>query len=355
MLPLVGLLVFAMLGVTSLAVDLGFATAQQQRLEVAAEATARAAIREEARVRHELDLGIETMASLGCHAHPDPEACIDQRVQDAVSVAAVEPLLLGPDPEPTGAHVDLFASPKVTSVESCGPRCWKAQTIQAAPLLFGQASMVGFEPGAVRQMLDDRQLGSALSPTAPVAGDSLRTHGVPLRGLAATEAQPANRVGEAIDGSGLPGRAPFSFDLTNWSRTLATGPFFALLQDDGSLFVPGWGTVGRRLGQDEGFKAGDLLVTAAANPVPITQGSNPYLTYVPITSRGLVVGFAYARVSANGSSNVLRIEALAERLAPGNASASPRNWVGGSDDAIEAALIAQASNRALLLQTPVLR
>ncbi len=392
MIALVAVLAFAMLSLTALTADLGLAATEQNRLEVAAEAAALAALREEARLDHEADRGTPGDDYVRCSATASREACIAELAASRGSGVAYEILqgradesggALSPGADPTtlsscgpgcwramiessalpndGAEVDLGPGDARIRLSSCGDACWEAEIEQAIPLLFGQASLLGFQDGeSLRELLAAREGGSALvgdgTPTDPTDGLLLRTRGVPIRGLARANVQPVVRVGLPVvreegppeeRGLVLPGRAPFALTLEAWD---GLGEGLRSIELEGTELQLNGTRVGYRIGMGPtGLRAGEALglggeaLGQLQGPDPSSPG--PYLAYVPLTNvlpdpevDAIVVGFGYARVlylgSASGSGAggqpALRLQRLTDRVAPGNASASPR-FLAGSD------------------------
>ena len=104
MLALVAVLAAALLGMAAMTVDIGYATMQQQRLESFAEASAMAALREEARVRFAMDRDPSMFSGLECDKGTQLESCIDSQVASATVVEGMYGLLL---PGETGASASL--------------------------------------------------------------------------------------------------------------------------------------------------------------------------------------------------------------------------------------------------------
>ena len=365
MLPLVGLLAVALLGMAALSVDLGFAFAQHQRLETVADAMARAALREEARLRFERVRRVATPGRFGCA--PIREACIDQNVLDSAPVGAVDDIVLDvPDDAtdwPPDPDVDLGPTAVSVRLTPCGapePMCWQATVEQATPLLFGQGSMLGFEGSSLRARRANEERGSLLPVGPPNMAGPLRTNGIPIRAVSVATTRPAIRVGRLDNGAGLPGQAPFLLELDDWSMHFPVSAFQpVVVEGDGTLTLPDVGTVGRRIGPTDALLAGRALRNGP--PDSLVGPQNPYHAYVPLVDENeIVVGFGFASVIASGdelTGYTLQVERLREQLAPGNASASPRHWaaLASSDRGFIGDVLAAQRTDAGFLQAPVPR
>ena len=317
MLPLVALLLFALFGMASLATDLGMAAAQQGRLEVAAEAGALAAFREEARVRYAAALGGPTSTE-SCDGTMTLEECAIERAQQRGRATAERVLAQVPSEGPP-VDVDLGPSEAAVRVERCalpGQSCWRVAADQAMPLLFGQGSLLGFQGSSLRDIRDTTAAGSLLPRGVEPVPGALRERGVPIGSVSRVEARPVVRVGPSRVASGLPGRAPFAIDA------LAYGPPALWPPGGGPRTFSLDGIEGRTITNPEvGLRVGDPVVFS---PGPLPAGVSWLVFYVPLLSGDTVIGYGLARLlSAAGEEVVL--ERLPDTLpAPGNASASLR-------------------------------
>ncbi len=344
MLALVGALAFALLSMAALTTDLGLAASEQSRLEVAAEAAALGAVREAARLELDLATGALSRSDLRCA--PTPEACIEALAAASGRRAANE-VVGEAGPPRAGTEVDLGPGDVQIGLTKCGDTCWEAGVERAVPLLFGQGSLVGFQGSSLRSLLDAREQGSALvGDGRPVAG-SLRARGIPIGSVVRAEARPAVRIGLPEVRSRLPGRAPFAMTLQAW-RDFLFDEVPRSFRVDGLDLLLGPLVVGRRLGASTGLQAG-VPLGSDGTAVPLASPS-PYVAYVPLTENGIVVGFGYAAIEAGGGSSLV-LRRLASRVAPGNASASPRFLVGASD----MASVFRAGAESVVLRAPVPR
>ena len=274
MLALVAVLAAALLGMAAMTVDIGYATMQQQRLESYAEASSMAALREEARVRFAMARDPSMLTGLDCDKGAQFEACIDDQVSSAPVVEAVHGLLLPGQAEGTptlnGADLALGPGAPVGAPRPCegtNPRCWETEIAQSLPLLFAQGSMLGFEDGTLREMMQARTDGDLLADNQLELEPTLRTRGIGVRGVSRVETRPVVRVGaEEIPLSAsengtsyfLPGRAPFALRLDVWTSIpqglSGSGLQLQVNNEDGSLSRLGETEVaitGRRLGEGE--------------------------------------------------------------------------------------------------------
>ena len=328
MLPLVALLAFALFGFAALSTDLGLAAAQQNRFEAAAEAGVLAAFREEARAGFEYEVSGALPACPAATAS-SPEDCI----RDAARRAGLRVMAQVLDPPnaaagtPAPGNIDPSPGPRSLDLADCGDACWQATADQALPLLFGQGSLLGFEPGALRDMRNLRDAGTLLTPGANPSPDPsqprfaarMRTQGIPVGGEARAEPRPALAVGRPV--AALPGRADFALDASE---------YVAVLPSDGAS-APGSSFTLIGLRNDEGHRVGEAIPLGQA--VALANRDEPM--YIPLLDGNVVVGFAYADVTASAStSTLIRITRLPVQLpsagsqtaaiAVGNASASMR-------------------------------
>ena len=363
MLPLLAVLMFSLLSLAALSGDLGLAAAQQNRLEMAADSVAMAAARAEARIHHDLELGLLSSDQAECAR--DAECRRSQLVPpQALSLAyqilgVVEPGQL----EAPDADVELRPGAIRTQLDACSTSddpCWSARVDQAIPLFFGQGSLIGFQDSSLRELRDARDAGTILvGDGAPRAG-SLRARGVPIGAISRAAGRPVVRVGlpQPLQ-SRFPGRAPFALSLDTWRERLEDGLPQAL-EVDGQNLLLSTDVVGRRIGGSLGLCAGTRLSSGSACPGEQPESgeeslftAGPYLAYAPLYDQSeLVVGFGYVRVEASNSSQ-LTLRRLRVRTAPVNASASPRGLVGSL--ATASVLEAHAEIGAGLRLTPVLR
>ena len=385
MLALIAVLAAALLGMAALAIDIGYAAMQQQRLEVFAEASAMAALREEGRFRFELARAASLGLEPNCEAGAQREACVNDSVQSSEFVEAVHALVLesgGSESESQQAEVSLGPASPVGGPRPCeleaGP-CWQTEVTQSLPLLFGQGSMLGFEEGTFGAMMDARERGDVLVDSSLEARPTLRTQGIGIQSVARVETRPAIRVGaeERLIGPGgdlesrlLPGRAPFALRLGVWQDLLRSdsGTVLVLEVDDsdGSLSIPVLGqpnvrvTAGRRLADGDALRAGQVLVgqnewsalesrVGAYVPLFVTTEAN---------NEELVVGFGFAEAEVgSGTPLLISLTPYRSQLGPGNATASPRLWVEGGAEIPQRIedVLALREDTAFLLQAPVFR
>jgi len=361
-LALIGVLAFAMLSLAALTTDLGLAASEQLRLEVAAEAAALAALREEARLEYELARG-EALSRDELLCAPTPEACVSQLAHSR-GLALADRMLGATGSSGEEVEVDLGPGDVRHRLVSCGEGCWEAAIDRSTPLLFGQGSWLGFQGGSLRALRDARDRGSVLPRGEPPVEGALRTRGIPIGGVAGATARPAVRVGPFVEASGLPGRAPFALTLDAW-RDL-DGLSQPLEVDGLDLVSPPDDRVGRRIrGGGAGLRAGEPLEPGAPPGAPAASleragppSGSGYVAYVPLTEEGrvegIVVGFGHARVEVvvDGTGRTaLVVQRLVARVAPGNASASPR-FIAGTEG-IASVLAARTEDA--LLQAPVPR
>ena len=383
MIALVAVLAAALLGMAALTVEIGYATMQQQRLESYAEASAMAALREEARVRFVLARDASALTGSDCEEGDERESCIDAQVASSIVVNAVQGLVLEPGSMPSSNEVEVSLAPHAPvggprPCELSNPRCWETEVVQALPLLFAQGSMLGFEDGTLRAMIDSRDQGDVLAESSLEARPTLRTQGIGVRGVSRVETRPVVRVGaEEIplsqSGAGtpdfVPGRAPFALRLDVWNSVpqglSSTGLRLRVNDADGSLSRLGEaevGVIGRRLADGEALRAGQLLV-GAGGWTALTPSAGAYVPLFVVlegSSEELIVGFGFADVAVDtGAGLQVTMTPLGSQLSLGNATASPRLWVegqGGSEvlQRIEAVLALRA-NDGLYLHAPVFR
>ena len=385
MLALVAVLAAALLGMAAMTVDIGYATMQQQRLEAFAEASAMAALREEARVRFAMDRDPSMFSGLECDKGTQLESCIDSRVASATVVEGMYGLLLpgetGASTGLDGAEVSLGPSAPIGGPRPCdaaNPRCWESEIVQSLPLLFAQGSMLGFEDGTLREMMQARADGDVLAENQLELEPTLRTQGIGVRGVSRVETRPVVRVGaeevplaESVNGTPyfLPGRAPFALRLDVWNSVPQgfSGPGLRLQvnNDDGLLSRIGEadvGVTGRRLGDGEALRAGQILVGS----VDWTALSPSPGVYVPLfvvlegSNEELVVGFGFADVAVDVQGGLqITVTPLGSQLSLGNATASPRLWVQGEggDEVVQRidTVLALRENDGLFLHAPVFR
>ncbi len=364
MLAFVALLAFALLGMAALTIDLGFAAMQQLRIESAAESAALIAHHTEARIR----FGVERGAIL-----PEVLDCAETREDCIVELsrAAAEPTIrsvLG-EPEETDEEarspdeVDLGPSELDPGpgfgnlLESCGEHCWEAWVEQAVPLLFGQASMLGFEGGTLGEMLEARSKGSLLVDDGggPRAG-ALRTAGVPIDALVRVESRPALRIGLAQPAVALPGRGPFALNVVSWAADFQVDVPVRLDADATEISLRGTTTaIGRRIGGAmEGLEAGRVLALPST-PLPLGAPGDDFYAYIPLLDGPVVIGFGFARIEVINDS-AMQVSRVDMRVAPGNASAALRHLVDPEILArVEDLLAAQSTHSGVLLQAAVLR
>jgi hypothetical protein len=351
MLPLIAAVAFALFAMAALSVDLGLAAVQQARLETAAEAAAAVALREEARMLHELALERLPDEDADCAREPE---CREQRAREA-ALALDDELLAAASVDPPTAEIRHDATRVRRSLDgSCGEGCWSTRLEQAIPLLFGQASLLSFEGTSVQELLEARSDGALLDPDSVPGSGPLRSGGVPVAGAGRSEAHPALRVGAAVSAPReLPGRSAFALEIDYWTALPADAT--QVLEVDGERLVPvsGAPAVGLLLARGTGYVVGEILRETF---VPEERGSGP--AYVPLydpefAEGRLLVGFGSARIDASDPARV-GVTRLAARVAPANASASPRG-LSGVGDRIEPVLRAQQAAAEALLLAPVLR
>jgi len=352
-LPLIAVLAFALFGMASLATDLGMAAAQQSRLEVAAEAGALAAFREEARLRYAAALA-GPRSDANCDDPTTLEECVRSRAERR-GRATAERVLAQLPTEGEPVDVDLGPSAAALRVERCAllaQSCWEVAADQAVPLLFGQGSMLSFQGSSLRDVRETSAAGSLLPPGAePVAG-ALRERGVPIGSLSRVEGRRVVRVGPSRAGSGLPGRAPFAIDALSYGDS-ALWPL-----DGGPRAFALDGVEGRTLVDPEaGRQVGDPI-----NPLsgPLPAGLSGLAFYVPLLSGDTVIGYGLARLRSSAGLEVV-LERLPDTVtAPGNASASLRSLEGAQVARYRSAVdtlgeSGVAALEALLVQAAVLR
>ena len=348
MLALVAALAFALFSMAALTVDLGLAAAEQNRLEVAAEAAALGMLKEQARLEHELALGRLSEDDLRCAA--TVPACIQQLASVRGERLARE--VLGSPASTQGApagEIPLELGELRLRLESCGTDCGQAYLDRAIPLFFGQASLIGFEGSSLRDLQETRNQGKLLVGDGLPAKGALRAKGIPIGSRVRAEAFPVVRVGLREEASGLPGRAPFALRLDAW-RSLGDESPPLELQAEELLLGPE--VVGRLVNASAGLVAGAPLGPLEPDvPIPAQDLEGSYLAYVPLTVNEIVVGFGYARLEF-GLPNQFVVRPLGNRLAPGNATASPRFLAGSTNIPI---VVAAQREDSLLQQSAFLR
>ena len=387
MLALVAVLAAALLGMAALTIDIGSAAMQQQRLESFADASAMTALREEARVRFALARDTSVVSDPeGCNGNRGQErqSCIDGLVAAAAVVDAVDDLVLQTQTvsAQNAGEVSLGPRPAVGGPMPCeasNPRCWQTEIVQAIPLLFAQGSTLGFEDGTLRAMMESRDQGDVLAESDLEAAPTLRTQGIPIRARSRVETRPVVRVGaEEIpltqsDVGALqfiPGRAPFALRLDVWNslpQGLSGGGLLLEVDNsDGSLArvgesaVGGLAVVGRRLGEREALRAGQVL-SGALGWTALTDSRGAYVPLFVVlegSNQELIVGFGFADVTVDlGSALRVTVTPLGSQLALGNATASPRLWVEGESgtEVVQRIdeVLALRENNGLYLHAPV--
>ncbi len=390
MLPLVAVLAFALLSMGALAVDLGAAAAQQNRLQSAAEAMAMGAHHQERRLRLALlrdeddvnENGNATAASIncddfsltGCSEEIDLAAdAYGERLADLIlnseTVAADRNPTVNLGPGAALADVESIGSGAAEGselvgalpegVEDCADGCWGALVRQAMPLLFGQASMLGFSEGeSLRDLQAAREDGQGfVGDGTPVAG-SLRTRGIPIRAISAVDVMPVVAIGRAHDASAEEsdlfrpiGRAPFTLEFEAWadgtfepgSSQILTVEGLSLLPatadaDSGQAEAPAVGRI--IVGADQGLRAGETMTTQPGVVAESLPGVDPEWMYVPLTmptgqddALPMVVGFGLVRAQSAADGETLTVERSPSHVqfALGNASASARSLSRSSD------------------------
>ncbi len=353
MLALVAALAFAMFSMAALTVDLGLAAAEQNRLEVAAEAAAMGMLREQARLQYELDRGRMSEEDFRCAA--TVSACIEEMASSRGESLAREVLgSVASVDAPSGGDIPLELGELRLRLESCGAGCGEVLVDRAVPLFFGQASLIGFEGSSLQELRDARDQGKLLVGDGLPAQGALRAKGIPIGSRVRAEAFPVVRVGLREEFSDLPGRAPFALRLDAWRELTASSPPLELQAEDVLL---GPEVVGRLVNGSSGRAAGvQLGALVPGLPVPGEDLQGSYLAYVPLTVNDVVVGFGYARIDFS-IANRLIVRPLGDRLAPGNASASPRFLAGSNHVPVVVAAQREDTLRLEpeLLRTAVLR
>ena len=353
MLALVAALAFSLFSMAALTVDLGLAAAEQNRLEVAAEAAAMGMLREQARLEYELARGRLSEDDLRCAT--TVAACIEELASSRGEKLAREVLGSPASPDNTPVpEIPLELGELRFRLERCGTDCGEVLVDRAIPLFFGQASLIGFEGSSLRQIRESRNQGKLLVGDGLPAQGALRAKGIPIGSRVRAEAFPVVRIGLRQEGSDLPGRAPFALRLDAWLELANDSPALELQGEDLTL---GPEVVGRLINGSAGLVAGAQLGALTPGvPIPPEDLQGSYLAYVPLTVNEVVVGFGYARLEFPIVSQFV-VRRLGDRLAPGNASASPR-FLAASDN-VPAVVAAQRDDTLLpqsaFLRTAVLR
>lgn len=378
MLAFVAVLFAGLLGMAALTIDLGHATMQQQRLESFADASSMVALRHEALLRFQLALNPSRLSEWGC-SNPDTptgrDTCIEDRVQSSTQVSAAYAAVLPNESDRgqglAGAEVSLGPSRPEGRPLPCGALCWQTQAAQRVPLLFGQGSNLRFNPGDLSAMMDARARGQVFVENDGQALPSIRTQGITIKANTRAETQPVVRVGSPVTGtanqSGLPpGRAPFALELNAW-RLAGVGGSLVLIEN-GTGTLAGAGSSqnppGRRLLNGEALRAGLALAgTDNGQEEAWTPLQDADASYVPLfvkldeTDEELVIGFGFATLDWAENLQTLTVTPLESQLAPANATASPRLWVGGQAGITNRIdqVLALRGNNGNLLQAPVLQ
>ncbi len=338
MLPFIAVIVLVMLSMASLAVDIGFASVQQLRLEALAEASAATSARIDATVRYaHLEPNPVSALSFDCGVE-GRDRCIDDLVYPRADEMEDE---IAPSPEsvgPIGADITFGPGRLVQNINSdCGDGCWEVAAEQAVPLAFGQASMLSFEESSLANLVDARDSGSNLVGDGSPRAGSLRSFGIPITSRVRAEGRPVVRIGRA-EPNVMPGRAPIAIFLSAWegefeSTTPPTPVVVDIEDDDLSVGSPPR-DVGQRIGGERnGMRAGVDLLDETSDP--LEESTNPYYAYVPLLDdeeeeTQLVVGFGFAQIEFESEERI-HVTRYDRFMAPVNASASARHLAGADN------------------------